>query len=64
MRTKSPIVRDIVSDGVKVPKLVGHYFEYVCKKRACGIAVQIPLQDFTTEPKKLDEKKVEETKTE
>ena len=61
LKTKTPIMRDVIVDGVKVPKLVGHHHEYVCKMRGCGIAVQVSLQDFTTEPKMLDEEKVRKT---
>ncbi len=60
-KTESPIIREVVVDGVKVPKLVGHYHEYECKIRGCGMAVSTPLQDFTSEPKKLDEEKVAKT---
>lgn len=58
LKTKSPIIRDIVSDGVKIPRQVGEYYEYICKTRACGIAVEMPFTSTTGEPKKLDEKKI------
>src|SRR3990167_7978959 len=55
LRTKSPIIRDVVSDGVKIPKLVGHYYEYICNVRGCGRSVEVPLVDWTTEPvQKID----------
>ncbi len=57
----SPIVRDVIVDGVKVPKKVGDWYNYRCKERGCGIAVEIALQDFTSDPKPLDEEKVRKT---
>lgn len=62
LKSKSPIMRDVIVDGVKVPKLIGHYYEYVSKVRGNGISVEIPLQDFTVEPKTLDEDKVRKAK--
>mgnify|MGYP001605832495 FL=1 len=46
LKNKSPIIRDIIVDGMRVPKLVGHYFEYICKERGCGRAVEVPLEQF------------------
>ncbi|MEK6884057.1 MAG: hypothetical protein AABY22_30795 [Nanoarchaeota archaeon] len=46
LKNKTPIIRDVIMDGVRVPKLVGHYFEYVCKERGCGRAVEVPLAEL------------------
>ena len=47
---KTEIIRDIVSDGVRVPKQVGNYFEYRCKERNCGHSVEVPLDEYAQKP--------------
>lgn len=42
---KTPIRGNKVVDGIKVPYLVGHYFEYKCKTRGCGNSVEVPIRD-------------------
>ena len=60
LKSKSPIIRDVIVDGVNVPKLMGHYHEYVCNKRGCGHSVQVPLVGFDLS---TSETPAEKTKT-
>ena len=57
---KQPIIREVINDGVRVPKKVGEYFEYRCKVRKCGHSIEVPFIDYMNEPVKEKTEKTTE----
>lgn len=53
LKNKSPIIENVVMDGAKVPTLKGNHYNYVCKVRGCGIAVDVPKIDLTQETEEI-----------
>jgi len=42
----SPITENKLIDGVRIPYTTGYMMKYQCKKRGCGISVEVPLDYY------------------
>ena len=51
----SPITENKLIDGVRIPYTTGHFMKYQCRKRGCGVSVEVPL-DYYNEHFNKDKK--------
>jgi|GEM_PF-1694664 len=42
----SPTTENKLIDGVRVPYTTGYFMKYQCRKRGCGVSVEVPLDYY------------------